>query len=142
MCSASSILVLLQQLCSSRIKGQVRQGTNPLSDHMIHTVLMKVDKHGIPQWITYMESQFEMVANDILVDASVRPPRIMIAGIFKGYYPRLYNVNPSTKRAKRGESKERGGGIRCNDPSQIGNLAECWYFQGTPNLQTPKPPKC
>jgi hypothetical protein len=110
---------------------------NPLSDHMIHTVLMKVDKHGIPQWITYMESQFEMVANDILVDASVRPPRIMIAGIFKGYYPRLYNVNPSTKRAKRGESKERGGGIRCNDPSQIGNLAECWYFQGTPNLQTP-----
>jgi hypothetical protein len=110
---------------------------NPVSDLIVHTVLLKVDIYGIPQWLTYMESQSSMIANDILVDTSARPTRILIAGIFKGYYPRFYQVNPLTKRAKRGKATEKGGGIRCSDMSKVSNVEDCWYFQGDPNFSVP-----
>jgi hypothetical protein len=84
-----------------------------------------------------MESQYKMVAEDILVDTSAKPTRIIIAGIFKGYNPRFYQVNPKTKRAKRGESRERGGGARCSDMSTVKNVADCWYYQGVANYATP-----
>ena len=112
-------------------------GGNPISDQLIHTVLLKVNMHGKPQWITYMESQNQMMAEDVLVDTSCQPKRVVIAGIFKGYYPRFYHVNPSTKRAKRGEENERGGGIRCADSTQITDIESCWYFQGDPNYAHP-----
>jgi len=113
---------------------------NPLSTLLIHTVLLKVDIHGHPQWITYMESQFKMVAEDILVDTSSRPTKIIIAGLFSGYFPRLYNVNRLTKRAKRGDAQEREGGIRCPDMSKVSDLSECWYFEGEANYMSPTTP--
>jgi hypothetical protein len=112
-------------------------GGNPVTDNLIHTVILKVSMHGKPQWITYMESQNEMLAEDVLVDTSARPTRIIIAGLFKGYYPRFYHVNPLTKRAKRGEDTERGGGIRCTDATLVTNPEECWYLQGEPNYSHP-----
>lgn len=112
-------------------------GGNPVSDQLIHTILVKVSMHGKPLWITYMESQNHMVAEDVLVDTSCQPMRVIIAGIFKGYYPRFYNVNPLTKRAKRGEDDERGGGIRCTDSHYVTNLESCWYLQGDPNYAHP-----
>ena len=111
-------------------------GGNALSDEIIHTVLLKTNQHGIPQWITYMESQYRMVADDILVDTTARPTRIIIAGVFKGYYPRFYNVNAQTKRARRG-TRERGGGVQCSDMSQVEDPGNCWYYQGDPNYLTP-----
>ena len=110
---------------------------NPIDDQLIHTALLKVNMHGIPQWLTYMESQYRMLAEDILVDTTAKPTRIIIAGIFKGYYPRFYLVNPLTKRAKRGSDKERGGGVRCSDMSAVTNVEDCWYFQGTANMDEP-----
>jgi len=113
---------------------------NTISDLLIHTVLLKIGIHGHPEWITYMESQYKMVAEDILVDTSARPTRIVIAGIFSGNYPRLYNVNRLTKRAKRGGARERGGGIICPDMSVVTDMSECWYFEGEPNYRSPTTP--
>jgi len=110
---------------------------NIVSDSLIHTVLLKVDIHGAPQWLTYMESQSKMYANDVLVDTTAKPTRIIVAGTFKGSYPRFYQVNPLTKRAKRGDSNERGGGIKCSDMSIVTEVSDCWYFQGEPNFQVP-----
>jgi hypothetical protein len=109
---------------------------NPITELLIHTVLLKVNMHGVPQWLTYMESQYTMVVEDILVDTTAKPTRIIIAGIFKGYFPRFYLVNPLTKRAKRGSVNERGGGLRCSNMSVV-NIEDCWYFQGTPNYDEP-----
>lgn len=111
---------------------------NSFDSFITYTALLKLDKLGRVAWLTYMESQYVMVATDILVDNMAAVRRIMIAGHYKGHEPRFYQVNPETRKARRGPTY--GDGISCPDPDAVQDVGQCHYHRADPVYSSPLDP--
>jgi len=72
-----------------------------LDTSVVYALLARISADGRPRWVTYMESQWAMEVTDLRFDAAAVPPRILLAGHFKGGYPRFFQVDPKTRLARK-----------------------------------------
>ncbi len=101
----------------------------------IYTLLARVDSRGMVKWITMIDSLGAVQGRSLLIDATVTPTAVYVAGNFRGSPPRFYVPNLTTRKPRRGPEFKDGEsccGTSGRTPTNLTSTPPemCWFVCG------------